>query len=210
MKGKKGKKAKAKALKALPAPDRRHDPSLLDTSRIHWQQGDWADLVRITVADLTDHPDRGRLALIVAAAHTQIGNAATARQFTRLALDWGSSTAVVAQVLISSAHNTLARAATCLEDSAASGHFSAALRLVEPSADLALLSRSRQIRETTRLGLLPDAAALLAMDVAMLAKTPAENSEHLAMLDRRLTDLTQALAQQSDLSSGTWIGIKRP
>jgi FkbM family methyltransferase len=150
-----GKTAKAQ-LKALPAPDRSHDPALLDTSRIQWQHGNWADLALMDVRRLSSHPDRARLALVVSAAHAQMGDMAQAREFADHALDWGCSREVAAHILISSAHNALARLATCLEDDSALDHFTSALRIVEPNADVPLLARSRQIRETARLGLMSD------------------------------------------------------
>lgn len=151
-------------VKALPAPDRSHDPALLDVSRIQWQHGNWADLALMDVRQLSSHPDRARLALVVSAAHAQMGDMTQARTFADHALDWGCSRDVAAQILISSAHNALARLATCLEDTSALEHFTSALRIVEPDADVPLLARSRQIRETARLGLAHDAGDLLSIE----------------------------------------------
>ena len=196
MKGKpkKGKKAKRRDLKALPAPERIHDPLLFETSRLHWQRGNWADLAAIEAETLTHHPERARLALIIAAAHAQLGETRKARAFAQAALDWGCSKAVVAQVLISTAHNGLARLASCLGDAAADTHFTAALRLVESHGDVGPLSRARQIAETTRLGLFPEAAGLLAADIAKAAAEPADHPVELALLDRQLADLQARLA----------------
>ncbi len=193
-KGKKGRRADITVVRALPPPDRSHDPTLLAAARVQWQHGDWDDLTRIEVATLTDHPDRARVALMVAAAHGQLGAIPEARAFARLALDWGCSKTLLAQVLISTAHNGLARVATCLHDPAAEAHFTTALRIAEPGGNLTLLSRLRQLRETTRLGLLPEAAALLAIDLTQIAKTPSDQADRLVMLDSRLAALQQALA----------------
>ena len=181
-------------LKALPAPERAHDPALLDASRIQWQHGDWAGLAQIDVQLISNHPDRARLALVVSAAHAQMGDVTQARIFADHALDWGCSRVVAAQVLISSAHNSLGRLATCLEDAAALEHFTSALQIVEPKADLPLLARSRQIRETTRLGLLPEAADLLAIDLAEVQKAPHDHAARVAMLDTRLMQLKHELS----------------
>lgn len=188
------KSRKTLPLIALPAPDRSHDPALLDVSRIQWQHGDWAALTQMDADMLAAHPERARLALIVAAAHGQMGDTAAARRFATHALDWGCSRNVAAQVLISSAYNALGRVATCLEDVSAPAHFAAALRIVEPNADLPLLARSRQIRETTRLGLLPEAADLLAIDLAEVAKAPADHSDRVDMLNTRLMELKHELS----------------
>ncbi|MBC7477366.1 MAG: hypothetical protein H7317_04635 [Pseudorhodobacter sp.] len=193
-KAKKIKKSKKRDIRALPAPERAHDRMLLETSRLQWQRGDWAELAAIQAATLTHHPDRARLALIVAAAHGQLGDTGLARAFAKAALDWGCSRAVVAQVLISSAHNGLARVATCLDDPSAPAHFTAALHLVEANGDVALLSRIRQVAETTRLGLWPEATALLAADIAKATAQPGDRAAELAMLDRQLADLQHRLA----------------
>jgi hypothetical protein len=191
---KKKHKSRPEKLKALPAPDRAHDPNLLDVSRIQWQHGDWAELARLDDETLTNHPERARLALIVAAAHAQLGDTGQARVYAGRALDWGCNRTVAAQVLISSAHNALARVATAMQDPSASAHFTAALGIVEPNGDLPLLSRSRQIRETARMGLLPEAADLLAIDLARVALAPADHAAHLAMLDTRLTELRRQVS----------------
>lgn len=196
-------KGAAPVIKSLPPPDRLptgpaadpYDMTLLDVSRIQWQHGDWAALARLTLDTLSLHPERARLALIVAAAHGQLGDLTTARRFAGHALAWGCSRAVVTQVLISSAYNTLARAATCLQDAAAPAHFTTALRIVEPNSDLPLLSRSRQIRETTRLGLLPEAADLLAIDMAQIATAPADHAARLSLLDGHLTQIRDELSR---------------
>lgn len=204
------KKARRHLLQALPAPDNMglgsgsgfvsihanhpHDTTLLDISRIQWQHGDWATLAELSIDTIGQHKERARLALIVAASHGQLGNLREARRFAAHALTWGCSHTVAAQILISSAYNTLARAATCLQDASASSHFTSALKMVEPSSDLPLLSRSRQIRETTRLGLLPEAADLIAVDLAEVAKIPGDNVARLSALDQRLMQLKQELS----------------
>ena len=59
---------------------------------------------------------------------------------------------------------------------------------------MAQLSRSRQITETTRLGLFSEAAGLLAVDIAKAAAEPADHPVELALLDRQLADLHHRLA----------------
>ena len=90
-------------------------------------------------------------------------------------------------MLTSSVHNSLARSAAGLgEDSTTSAHFTIALDLVAPGTDVALLSRTRQIRETARMGLLPDAARLLAGDLNQIVARPADHTTRLEMLQAEL------------------------
>ncbi len=188
-----GKSAKI-ALKALPAPDRSHDPALLDASRVQWQHGNWADLAQMDAHRLSSHPDRARLALVVSAAHAQMGDLVKARVFADHALDWGCSREVAAQILISSAHNTLARLATCLEDESALEHFTSALRIVEPNADVPMLARSRQIRETARLGLLPEGADLMSIEFADTQTDPPGSVERISSPDTSRTQSKRDLS----------------
>jgi len=189
----KDKKAK-RELRALPPPDRIHDPALLDASRIQWQRGDWASLAALRAETLADHPERARLALIVAAAHSQLGDTAQARTLAQHAMDWGCSRTLAAQVLISSLHNSLGRLAAAAEDPSVDAHFATAIRLVEPKADVPLLARSRQLREATRQGLFTDAANLLDIEFKEVAQAPADHAARVSMLDTRLMELKHELS----------------
>jgi hypothetical protein len=184
-KTKKGRKKKAKAkaaklissgqhLKALPPPTRSYDPALLEISRRQWQHGQWAELAELDLEGFAHHPDRARLSLIVAAAHAQKGDLLKAHIYSELALSWGCSRTVAAQVLIASAYNTLGRLAACLQDDAAVPHFAQAARLVDPNADDTLLARSALIRETTRLGLPPTNSGLLETDLPAASASPSD------------------------------------
>ena len=87
-----------------------YDENLLECSRTQWQFGDWASLAAISRGTLQHHPDRAKLALLSVAGHQGLGNAAEARQYTQLAIDWGCSKKLVSQILIAGVHNTLGRA----------------------------------------------------------------------------------------------------
>jgi hypothetical protein len=91
-----------------------YDETLLDTCRTRWQLGDWQGLAAIQTGRLTHHPERGRVALLIAAAHWQLGNAQQGQRFMQMALDAGVSQRQVAQILVSGVHQSLAGAHWCL------------------------------------------------------------------------------------------------
>ncbi len=131
-----------------------YDENLLERSRTQWQFGDWASLARLERETLQHHPDRAKLALLAASGHQALGNVAEARQFTRLALDWGCSRKLVSQILIAGVHNTLARASAITGNQQRSlAHFESAVATVNPGIEHRLIARARAREETQRLGL---------------------------------------------------------
>jgi glycosyltransferase involved in cell wall biosynthesis len=131
-----------------------YDENLLERSRIQWQFGDWASLVAIPRDALQHHPDRAKLALLAAAGHSAEGNAAEARQYTRLAIDWGCSKRLVSQILISGVHNSLGRvAAAAGRQSRALNHFESAIDIGTPGCDTRLLAQARIGEQLGQLGL---------------------------------------------------------
>ena len=84
--------------------------SLVARCQSLWRQGDWHSLTRYGVGDFEPHPQRSRLALMVAAAHQALGQAALTRLFVDLALRWGCDPQLIARTLIAGVHNTLGRA----------------------------------------------------------------------------------------------------
>src|SRR5207237_903052 len=89
-----------------------YDASELARAKAHFFFGQWEELADLKVEHLNSHPDRGRLALLVAAAQQQLGNPEAARKMSRLAIAWGCGERLLAQVLIAGVHNTLGRASS--------------------------------------------------------------------------------------------------
>lgn len=151
----------------------------------HWLMGDWPALVRLPERDIAAHPERDRVALLVACAHQQCDAHEQARHFVRRALEWGCHPALVARLLISSTHNTMGRIAALREDKTAiDHHFRSALRVTgDPQAPTA--AHARAVREMARLGLLPQAAALVQEEASGLdasAGRPVELGSRIEML----------------------------
>lgn len=90
--------------------ERSYDLDLLDRARHHWRTGDWTSLRAISDSDIEQHPDRERLALLVATGHQAAGNSTATRNFAQLAMQWGCDRELVARALIGGVHNTLGRA----------------------------------------------------------------------------------------------------
>ena len=129
------------------------DENLLERARTQWQFGDWESLASISRETLQHHPERARLAVMVAAGHSQCGNQEKLQQFIRLAQDWGCSRKLISQVLISGVQNSLGLA------SLAAGQTDRAKLLFEqsiytgmPGSDTRLLLGVRLHKQSQLLG----------------------------------------------------------
>jgi hypothetical protein len=137
------------ALTALPF----YDENLLDCCITQWKFGDWQSLIKITKEQLEHHPEREKLAILVAAGHFQIGAIAVAKEFTQTAMAWGCSQRLISQILIAGVHNSLGRAAVLSEEPVrALGHFKEAITVGAPKSEATLFVQARaaeQTRQTT-------------------------------------------------------------
>ena len=167
----------------------------LETGRTHWQYGAWEELTDLRAEKVAADPDRAKLSILIAAAHGCLGDHDAARLHARKALEWGCDRGIVARVLVSAVRNSLGTAAVALDEAQeATAHFHEAIRLVEPRADVRLLARTREIRQTARLGLLPDALTALDNDLRELANRPEEVGAQLGMLRTEVDLLKHELA----------------
>lgn len=204
-KAKRGAK-KANAVLRLPAPatmmaaafappKSATSDGMLERCRTQWQYGEWAELAALQEVQITPSPDRAKLALLASAGHSNQGDQTRAAHFLRLAVGWGCDAQLVSQVMISSVHNSLGRVAASLDDTeAATGHFETAIKLVEPRAATALLGRTRQVRETARMGLLPDAERLLQVDIVAVAADPVDHEARMTMIKAEIQVVHQELS----------------
>ena len=128
------------------------ETQLLDKYRNYWLTGDWENITELDNTTLEEHPDRAKLALIVACAWQQMGSLESAKYFIKLAQDWGCDKKLIAQILVAGVHNTLGRAAALDGDSSRTlAHFQLAVKGV--SGEKKHTARERVTKEITRLGL---------------------------------------------------------
>lgn len=186
----------------LPAPPEDPEAPLvnanprIETFRTLWQYGAWQDLVDRGEGIDTD-PDRAKLAAILAAAHSHLDAPEKAAAMARQALAWGIDRRLLARILLSAAQNSLARCAAALsEEAEARAHFDAAIQLVEPRAETALISRTRHIQEAARLGLLSDAATALDGSLEDLRRADTRGPAELAALNAGLAALRHQIHLQ--------------
>jgi len=131
-----------------------YDENLLERSRTQWQFGDWQSLAQLDRDTLQHHPDRAKLILLAAAGHLQIGNVSQARQFVRLAQDWGCRKKLVSQILVAGVHNSLARAAAIADKRPrALQHFESAIVIGTPGNDAKLLTLARSTHQLSQIGI---------------------------------------------------------
>ncbi|MDN8011727.1 BNR-4 repeat-containing protein [Burkholderia multivorans] len=133
-----------------------YDENLLERARTQWQFGDWQSLARLERVTLQHHPERAKLALLAASGRLQLGRAAEARQYVRLARDWGISERHLRQILIAGVYNSLGRAAAAAGNlPRALKHFESSIRIGAPGSEKALLTKARVSQQCHELGVMP-------------------------------------------------------
>lgn len=131
-----------------------YDENLLERARTQWQFGDWRSLAALEREMLQHHPDRAKLALLAAAGCLQTDQLNQARQYLRLALDWGCSHRLISQILAAGVHNSLGRAAALAGQQArALKHFECSIVVGTPGSDANLLSQARATEQVRQLSL---------------------------------------------------------
>jgi hypothetical protein len=174
---------------AHPVP---YDENLLERARTQWQFGDWHSLAQVNRDTLQHHPDRAKLALLAAAGRLQIGANAEARQFIRLAQDWGVGKKLISQILIAGVHNSLGRAAAIgSKPQRALQHFENTISIGTPGSDATLLTQARIGEQLSQLGL-PTPKGYLKVGASETAAAPAK----LPPLNKSIETLTDTLKQQ--------------
>lgn len=146
-------------LQSFPVP---YDENLLERARTQWQFGDWQSLAKLDRETLQHHPDRARLSLLAAAGNMQTDNFGIARQFIRLAQDWGCNQSLINRILIGGVYNSLGRVAA-LSGNLDKGirHFETSVAIGLPGNDAQLITKARANQQLEELGLLPDSQGRL-------------------------------------------------
>ena len=125
-----------------------YDESLLEKARIQWQFGDWQRLVKLERNLLENHPDRAKLALLIAAGHIQLNNNQQARQYLRLASEWGCDKKLISQLLVSGVYNSLGKlSAINGQGQRALQHFESAIVIGAPTSEINLLTQARASKQ---------------------------------------------------------------
>lgn len=134
-----------------------YDENLLERARTQWQFGDWNSLAQLDRDTLQHHPDRAKLALLAAAGRLQTDKADEAKQYLRLAKDWGISKRLLARILAAGVHNSLGRAAAIAGDqSRAIQHFHNAIATGTPGSEARLLTHARISYQFQQIGVQPN------------------------------------------------------
>lgn len=175
----------------------------LERLKAQWLFGQWDALAAVDLGALKSHPDRDRLALLVASAKEQVGKHDEARHFVRMAIEWGCNRRLIAQVLIAGVHNTLGRASAIAQHEKRIGnHFREAVAAGTNSEEnRSLLGHARSVSEMARLGLLPQAAATVDKELAKtreIACRPERTQARIRVLETQMELLHHelSLAQQ--------------
>lgn len=149
-----------RSVTAHPIP---YDENLLERARTQWQFGDWQSLAQLNRDTLQHHPDRAKLALLAAAGRLQTDKIDEAKQYIRLAKDWGVSKKLLTRILAAGVHNSLGRAAAIAgEQSRALQHFQASIMTGTPGSEARLFAQARISHQCQQLGLPPVAIGSLA------------------------------------------------
>ena len=91
----------------LQRPERR----TIEALRMQWQFGDWKSLCRHDVMQFAESPFRAEIAALIGSAASAIGEIERARATLLLAKEWGCSMSLLAKLLVSGIHASLAECA---------------------------------------------------------------------------------------------------
>ncbi|ARB93114.1 hypothetical protein [Legionella longbeachae] len=168
---------------------------IFSQAKAQWFLGDWHNLARLEEKIIVMHPERNRLALLVASALLQLGNQEKAMILVKLALNWGCSPKIVAQVLIAGVYNTLGRIAVLRQDEERiKKHFKAAVD-INGNNNTNLVTHARAVREMTTLGLLSQATCLVNEEIENISslKRHYERTMTLNLIQKEQQTIREAL-----------------
>lgn len=81
---------------------------------IAWQMNDFDSLTHFKLKDIYQHPQRERLALLLASSHQKLDQYDQAREFARLAVKWGCPKAIMLQIMREHVQSTIEYADTVI------------------------------------------------------------------------------------------------
>lgn len=174
-----------------------HDASLLTVVKSDWAFGQWQKLAAMRLQEYAAHPDRDKVALLVGAAHQQLGDIDKTRFHIKLARLWGCQQELVNKVLVSGVQNSLGRVhALAGNNGKAKEYMEGALTMLLGQSESKPIKQSRTMSELIDLGMLPQAAKILGEEVESLSHSgrPTEIRAKAAMLKSELDLIKHNLA----------------
>lgn len=162
-----------------------YDAGSLSKAKTNWYFGEWQDLADLNLRELEGHPDIHILAALKAAGHQQLDDMDNCKKYIRIARQLGCDNQIIARLLLAGVHNSLGKlAALKKDDEKTRAHFSAAvnLRMSGKTQDLKLARHARSVKEIAKLGLLPQAAALIDIRVANLSLSKFDSAKQQASI----------------------------
>lgn len=162
---------------------------LLTKLRSHWLSGDWDMLSKISADELKTHPERAKLALLVATANEQLGQPDIARNFLQLAKEWGANNREIAQLLVSSVHGTLGRARLLSgSEEEAERHFTQSLPAKNlPEKDQ--ISQSIRMRHEAKLLNITEKTSKAPLDEKRSSDSKPSRRDHMKTPDELASDI---------------------
>lgn len=117
---------------------------ILERTQRQWEAAEWSNLSKLDPEIIKSHPQRERLALLVAASKLQNGEMSEIREIVKLAKNWGASKELTARALLSGVHETLGRANIIADQKEkAIRHFEYSAEIGSPRSDAGLLAHRR-------------------------------------------------------------------
>lgn len=196
---------------------------VLEVARIHWMRGEWDSLSQLSPDALQNLAERSYLMLLVAASQMQLGETTKAKQLLSLVQDFGLIKKIACDILIAGLHETLGRAHVVFGNEAkAYRHFEDALALINSRESRSLYAGAKIIHESTRFGLLLQAAKFISEQIKNIKNCDESVSvkAHIKILETEIQLLSSELSlaqqrqqlygfqderhQESEIGSATW------
>jgi FkbM family methyltransferase len=129
---KSGEKASSTKDVATYASSTRVNQSLLEHHKLQWLLGEWKTLVNGELKAIEQDPYRAELSLLIAAAHIQLGDLVSGKQFAQLAKQGGCSKQRISEVLVAGVYHTLGQAFATIDSQSptAETHFENAIKTI--------------------------------------------------------------------------------
>lgn len=163
------------------------DKDLLEQALTLWELGDWESLIKFSPDLLRQAPAQALLALLIAAAHLQLGDQDAARQKLMWTQQAGCSPMLIRKVLVAGVHNTLGRAAAINGQlRQALHHFTHAIEVAALGGDVYLGSLARARAQLSQLSIsISDAQLIDSLAECDASQTRRENPEAKPSLEQR-------------------------